>query len=247
MNSLTGFMKNMNARRFSRSAQKAVVADVPKSNNIEEVSDGEIDGVADSAVIGGSRPKDAMINDRNRMRKNKLNNDQDGPNRLVAAILGSQKGSELSEIDNVHNKKIKRNGSQSDDDDDEDSDDDDEDGNVSDSSYEFSEASDYGGNEYNDVSDDESDSNRSNISESDVEDDTEQWEEDMDEDQNDSRYPQHPVHSKASSPTQKNNDSSSEWSQASDSRSGSGSDDKIVHEKSKNYGKDRTVDSTFSL
>ena len=251
MNSLTGFMKNMNARRFLRSAQKAVVADEPKLNNIEGGSDGEIDGVADSAVIGGSRPKDSMIDDRNRMRKNKLSDDQDrdseGTNRLVAAILGSQKGSELSEIDYVHNKKIKRNGSQSDDDDDEDSDDDDEDGNVSDSSYEFSEASDYGGNEYNDVSDDESDSNRSNISESDVEDDTEQWEEDMDEDQNDSRYPQHPVHSKASSPTQKNNDSSSEWSQASDSRSGSGSDDKIVHEKSKNYGKDRTVDSTFSL
>ena len=267
MNSLTGFMKNMSARRFSRSNKKELAVEETKVNNVEEGPDAEMDGVTDSALAGGLQPEDSIISDRNRMRKKKLSNDQDHdpqvPNGLVDAILGSQKGSVLSEIDNVHNKKIKRKGSESesesDEDEDEDSDDDDdndnddeEDGNVSDSSYEFSVASDFDGendneNEYNDPSDDESDSNGTNISQSDVEDDSEDWEEDIDDNANDTSHPLHSIHGKASSPACNNNDSSSEWSQASDTKSSSGSDNKKLHEKNKNYGKDRTADPTFSL
>ena len=80
-----------------------------------------------------------------------------------------------------------------------------------------------------------------------MEDDSEDWEEDIDDNANDTSHPLHSIHGKASSPACNNNDSSSEWSQASDTKSSSGSDNKKLHEKNKNYGKDRTADPTFSL
>ena len=312
MGTLTGFIKNMSARRFSRvnaSTKPTVVNEVIAVENGSEETvkagktitkdsflisdhnrmrkdaskDGGIDpndshvlsGItrsSDNSVIGSTSRSDS-VNGKGKRNRSKEegksysptavrlkrhsgsgshhNGDINVPNGLVDAILGSQQGSVLSEIDNIQNEKRTQRSSgvnenedddSEDDDSEEEEDEDEEDGHgyVSESSYEFSEVSqndiddnrkkndndidvEDSADEYEDASDDESDGESS--SQSDEEDSTEGWEEDEGDDDEASPYNTQNINNPTGSREKKGSDSVSDWNDASDSRSGSGFDE----------------------